>query len=451
MDHITFFRVHHKPTIEYWSALAISPALHLFKPKVKHQTAEYEQSTTDLLLQSVAQESISRNIFKDPVTVFFLFQCFQEAQNDQLCEMLSKSLESEIILCNVWLLPYRVTSLGFFLSQSKRNWKVLDLSRCYIEDHGINILHHYLLGYKIRIKSVILIENNLTRTSSPLLCDIISHLQLHELTIDIDEIYMSDIGTAVIGSGTVIKLSLYSRLKCIPAIKLSATSDMIMHLQRLCFSRNIVNDNAAVILSKALAKSKTLKELDLSKNCIGDIGSKAIANSLKHNASLEVLNLAYNFIGITGIIKLSTALLHNCSLKELNIFTRNKDGARGASAIVTSLVHNTSLEVLLMDFDVEGATPISEVITTNKTLKKLYVQLIYARGYMCTDLDEESAIEIIRSLHKNNTLRELGISEWLTKKKKIRSEIEHINSSRSTDQKVTLQPIFMLDDLDFEL
>jgi len=104
-----------------------------------------------------------------------------------------------------------------------------------------------------------------------------------------------------------------------------------------------------------------------------------------------------------------------------------------------------------MDFDVEGATPISEMITTNKTLKKLYVRLIYARGYMCTDLDEESAIEIVRSLHKNNTLRELGISEWLTKKKKIRSEIEHINSSRSTDQKVTLQPIFMLDDLDFEL
>ena len=96
---IHFFRVHNKPTIEYWFhfIVAISPALHLFNSQMRHWTVDYEQSVT----QSVVQGYISQNILKDPVMVLFLFQCFQEAKDDQLCEVLTKSFMSTLILRNV--------------------------------------------------------------------------------------------------------------------------------------------------------------------------------------------------------------------------------------------------------------------------------------------------------------------------------------------------------------
>jgi len=89
--------------------------------------------------------TISQDILKDPVKVLYLFQCFQEAQDDKLCDILSKLFDSgEINIMNNRLLPHQVVSLGFFLSKLHRKWKELNLYGCYIGDHGINLLHHYL-------------------------------------------------------------------------------------------------------------------------------------------------------------------------------------------------------------------------------------------------------------------------------------------------------------------
>ena len=86
--------------------------------------------------------SISQDILKNQMKVHYLFQCFQEAQDDRLCDILSKSFDSgEIDLSHYSLAPYQVVSLGFFLSRSHRKWKELNL---YIGDHGINLLHRYI-------------------------------------------------------------------------------------------------------------------------------------------------------------------------------------------------------------------------------------------------------------------------------------------------------------------
>ena len=95
-------------------------------------------------------------------------------------------------------------SLGFFLSKSQRKWKELSLDSCYIGDHGLCILHHYLCRDKVKkqeIAEISISDNNLTGASSHLISDIISHLQPLTLQLHDNSITnVRDISTAVITS-----------------------------------------------------------------------------------------------------------------------------------------------------------------------------------------------------------------------------------------------------------
>ena len=151
--------------------------------------------------------TISQDILKDPVKILYLFQCFQEAQDNVLCEVLSKSFDDGVIdISHNRLLPHQVLSLGFFLSRSHRKWKELNLSMCGIGDHGMSILHQYLCGDKANKQEIIKINfsnNVLTGASSHLIADIISHLQPHTLLHDNNITNVRDISTAVITTCTV--------------------------------------------------------------------------------------------------------------------------------------------------------------------------------------------------------------------------------------------------------
>ena len=109
-------------------------------------TDPYQQRTDQRISNT---ETISQDILKDPVKVLYLFQCFQEAQDNVLCEILSKSFDYGVIeINNRILLPHQVLSLGLFLSRSHRKWEELNLYDCHIGDHGMSILHQYLCGDK---------------------------------------------------------------------------------------------------------------------------------------------------------------------------------------------------------------------------------------------------------------------------------------------------------------
>jgi len=121
----------------------------------------------------------------------------------------------------------------------------------------------------------------------------------------------------------------------------------------------------------------------------------------------------------------------------MNILTSVYSGAaRGASAVAASLAHNTSLEVLHITCDPKGAISIAKTLTTNKALKKLFLYCL--RTYMY--LNEKAVIEVIKSLHKNNTLSELGIPppDYYVYKDEIQKAIKDVNDLRSPGQKVVL-------------
>ena len=315
--------------------------------------------------------TISQDVLEDPRKVLYLFQCFQEAQDDELCKVLSNSFDSGVIniSCN-GLLPHQMVSLGFFLSRSHRKWKKLNLDGCYIGDHGMNIIHQYLCGDKANKQettNIDLSNNDLTGASSHLIADIISHLQPHTLMLDHNNITnVRDISTAVITTSTVKVLNMMGN--GLTAQEAVAISDMMICLEKLDIDDNELGDHGAELLSEGITNTKTLKVLYIGGNYIGPSGSAAIANALTNNTSLEELGMSSNEVGQ------------------------------------------------------DGATTIAKAITNNKTL-------IILSLYDDT-MDEESAMIIMRSLHCNNIITELVLPYRLCDDGSVKEEVIKINNSR---------------------
>ena len=324
--------------------------------------------------------TISQDILKDPVKVLYLFQCFQEAQDNVLCEVLSKSFDDGVIdIDGHSLLPHQVVSLGFFLSRSHRKWKELNLNECYIGDHGMSILHQYLCGDKANkqeITKINLSYNYLTGASSHFIADIISHLQPHTLVLDNNNITnVRDISTAVITTSTVKVLDMIAN--DLTAQDASAISDMMICLEELTISNNNLGDHGAELLSEGITNTKTLRVLDISYNNCGPSGTTAIANALSNNTSLEVLYMyGGNFIGQDAAKALGSAIINNKTLKILSLY--------------------------------EDLAPYT--------------------------MDKESAMITIRSLYNNNTITELHLGITLCKDDitMVTREVERINSIRQS-------------------
>ena len=343
--------------------------------------------------------TISQNVWKDPVKVLYLFQCFQEAQDNELCEVLSKSFDSgEIDISHNSLLPHQVVSLGFFLSRSHRKWKKLDLTECHIGYRGMNIIHQYLCGDKTNkqeITEINLGKNGLTGASSHLIADIISHLQPQTLWLYHNYITnVRDISTAVINTSTVKVLGISGN--GLTAQEAVAISDMMICLEELNIGDNKLGDHGAELLPKGITNNKTLRNLDINNNNIGPSGATAIANALTMNTSLQQLSINDNNIGPSG-----------------------------ATAIANALTINTSLQQLYMDNNKvgqDGATAIAKAITNNKTLKRLSL-------YDAT-MDKESAMIIMKSLHCNDTITKLKLPIRLCYDDSVKGEAIKINNRR---------------------
>ena len=378
---------------------------------------------------------ISQDVLKDPVKVLYLFQCFQEAQDNELCEILSRSFDSGVInISKHRLLPHQVVSLGFFLSRSHMKWNELNLFNCCIGDHGMNIIHQYLCGDKASKQKTAVINlggNGLTGASSHLIADIISHLQPHTLILNESNITnVRDISTAVINTSTVKVLDMWSN--DLTAQEAVAISDMMICLEELNISSNKLGDHEAELLSEGITNTKTLRVLDISDNNIGPSGTTAIANALTNNTSLEkldirdnklgdhgaellsegitntktlrALNISYNNIGPLGTTGIANALTSNTSLKKLNI-SGNNIGPSGTTAIANALTSNTSLKKLnISDNNIgpSGTTAIVNAVTSNTSLKKLNISH--------NKLDDHGVELLSQVITNTKTLRALNIS-----------------------------------------
>ena len=291
---------------------------------------------------------ISQFILKDPVKILYLFQCFQEAQDDKLCSMLSKSFDGGTIDLSSTsrLLPHLTASLGFFLSKSERSWTGLHLDVHRIGDHGITLLHHYLCGEKAKkhkIRTIDLDHNELTGASSLLIADFITHLQPHTLLLGNNYITsIENIAIRIISTNSVKILHLNNNE--LTAQEAPAISEMMTSLEELNVDNNKFGDDGAVILALGIAKTVTLKKLDIDSNYIQTTGVIAIANSLLCNTSLKKLSMRYCLLKENGALAIAKVLANNKTLKELllkNRYSRlNKESIK---MLINSLYYNKSI------------------------------------------------------------------------------------------------------------
>ncbi|XP_065890344.1 protein NLRC3-like isoform X2 [Dysidea avara] len=355
--------------------------------------------------------TISQDILKDQVKVLYLFQCFQEAQDDKLCGILSKSFDSnEIKLGGHKLLPHQVVSLGFFLSRLHRKWKKLNLFNCRVGDQGIKLLHHYFCGDKTNKQEITTIDlsfNDLTGASmSLLICETIDNhyhqLLTQKLFNNNINTCVKDISTATISTNAVKVLCMDS--DGLIAQEASAISDIMCCLEELYIRNNKLGDDGAVILSYWLTQTNKLRVLDISDNIITVTGAIAIANGLIFNTSIKILDIMGNSMGQDVAMAFAEVITKNKLIKELNIAKCEISGT-GTVAIANSLLHNTSLEVLNMSdniMDQNGATAIAEVIMNNDMLKKLSL-------WSDDTTDEESVMTVMKSLEYNNSITVLDL------------------------------------------
>ena len=403
----------HDPSITMHGAQTIMKELHsshdqpiTFPAEIKEHTTSCMQTSSYLTYDcSINQRTsettitISQDMLKDPVMVLYLFQCFNEAQDNTLCEFLSKLFNSSVIsIGHNRLLPHQVVCLGLFLSKSHRQWKKLNLNMCHIGDHGLSILHQYLCGInKQKVTEINLDDYGLTGASSHLIADIISHLQPHTLHLHNNNITnVRDISTAVITTSTVKVLDMGNN--GLTAQEASAISDMMICLEELYIYTNKLDDHGAELLSEGIANTKTLRVLDISDNNIGPQGTTAIANALSSNTSLEELYII-DPVGQDGATALGKAITNNKKLNKLSLYcdyhqlndTMDKESAM---ILIRSLYNNNTitkldLPIALCRNDISDVIEEAEKVNSKR---KLYKEYIIDFNLLCLDLQDNSTL-----------------------------------------------------------
>ena len=128
---------------------------------------------------------VLQDMVNDKIKCLHLFQCFFEAGNNTMCEQVGNFLhERKIDLSGQVLLPKDMHTLGFFLTRSSnKQWEVLNLSECYIEDRGFKIfvkLYLNQLNTSI-LKLLDISSNHITPSSLSDVCNLVLYLKVQKL------------------------------------------------------------------------------------------------------------------------------------------------------------------------------------------------------------------------------------------------------------------------------
>ena len=243
---------------------------------------------------------ISDKFLSNQLQCFRLYHCFHEAGDVDIC----KTIEQSIIFRSkvIDLSDARLTAgdmecvTVFFTSSFCKEWVRLNLSHCYIQDHGLHILHRGLLrSSNITIDKLWMSHNGLTSQSSCFISDIIIHCKVKALWIE--------------GNYTIEKdKQLYSML-----------TDSSTKLEQLFMSNTKLSSRGAMHLFEASMNNNKLKELYINHNDIGDDACDAITAALERNSCLVTLFMYNNPLSSEGMVNIVNGLKGNDTLEWLRL------------------------------------------------------------------------------------------------------------------------------------
>ena len=258
--------------------------------------------------------AISDKFLNNRLQCLRLYRCFHEAGDVDICKTIERSVtfsDKVIDLSRNSLTASDVECVTVFLTSSfHKEWVDLDLSSCYLQDHGLHILHRGLLHCrKITINQLQLNYNGLTTQSSSLIRDIVVTCEVKELWID---------GNDIIGENE----QLYSIL--------SNPSTM---LEVLYMYNTKLSSRAAIALFTALKDNNKLKELHIAINPITDDACAAITTALERNSCLVRLGMDNNLLTGEAIVNIVNGLKVNNTLEMLWLPTCPEDIKKTISSL----------------------------------------------------------------------------------------------------------------------
>ena len=242
---------------------------------------------------------IADEFLKDQLKCLRLFHCFQEASDRTICKFIENSVIFHKRIINfdkVKLSTSDIECLCLFLtSSSLKQWMDVSLFDCYIQDHGLHIIHKCLNNSGITITSLWLSQNGLTQTSSSFISNIALSCKIKKVIIsgnptigDNKELYTMLSHPSSVVDSLHMNSSALSSTAC--RALFAAVKDAIK-LQHLSISRNCITDDAANDIANALAVNKSLQRLEIHGNPISGEGLQVILQALRTNKKLMKLKL----------------------------------------------------------------------------------------------------------------------------------------------------------------
>lgn len=248
--------------------------------------------------------TICSTILNDQLKCLHLYRCFNEADDHKACSAIenAKIFQHKIIdLRGNRLSASDLECVALFLtSSSNKEWNKLDLRTCYIRDHGLRVLHHWLCtcNSKITIAQLYLSKSGFTLLSSS------SFIREMATTCRVKELWIAN--NENIGEDT----QLYSLLT------FPSTT-----LEELNLDYTNLSSRATVYLFNALGKNHTVKKLYIAGNNITDNDDVcvAITTAVKINCTLEKLWMYGNQFSVKTIKLILQTLQVNTALKQIAV------------------------------------------------------------------------------------------------------------------------------------
>ena len=303
---------------KFWSDIH-SNMFAIYISLTKGQRASFKQFIKPSLGQRLkgflTGEKVRNRFLEDKVKCFHLFRCFFEAGDKEMCRSIenAKSLNFSSKTMNLWnitLSPIDVECVTVFLTcSSQKEWEKLNLSDCYIQDHGVHILHRGLTNSSVTITSLSLRSNGLTKSSSSAISDITISCRVKILDISFNNTVGEDERLySIISDPSSVLEELHmwrKKLSSNAAIKLFAALNDNKKLRILHIRDNDISDKACDAIIMAMKKNTSLVELYMENNPINGGCAQLIVEALQHNNTLQLLDLPFYSDDVRERIRLS--------------------------------------------------------------------------------------------------------------------------------------------------
>ena len=274
---------------------------------------------------------ISKNMKESKIKRLHLFQCFTEAGNDDMCHYIGNLLQDRTIdLSEQTLSAVEMYTLSSFLARCiHRQWSLLDLSNCYLDDENFE---RFYKSYASLTKSAVIINtvnlssNALTQASASHIGNLVLNFNVLKLVFTSNEI--KDIG---INQATFVALLEHPNLTQSRFIEIQEENQVNLLLYRKALNNSFVSE----LFAMCYCTVETYKDVCL----YIENNSSFFEKFINTNSASIFKAMLHSFVNIM------TSFSANFKLFLRTINSTNEE----IDSIISSLAYNVPLAVRIGD------------------------------------------------------------------------------------------------------